>query len=94
MAMCPCQKCLNNKWKIDPKSKSDGKIRHIWVKAICQICGFVVEFGHRDKPVPRGGESAKYKIKDGKRYLKIGRKYKEVYLKYFKDGSFKVMPVE
>lgn len=92
--MYPCQKCGQNSWKFGTGGKIINKGKEVdkWIVAICFKCGHKIEFGHKIKVIKN--ECAEYKIKKGKRYLKIDGKYKEVYLKYFDDGSFKVMPVE
>jgi hypothetical protein len=92
--MYPCRKCLENKWKFYKKRLIENNVRETWMEATCQVCGDIITFGHKQtkekktKPV-----KAEYEIKDGKHFLKIGRKFVEVGLEYDKKGSLKVMPV-
>ncbi len=90
--MQPCRKCQKNNWNFATGGKLiDDKHRDKFIIATCKNCGFSFEFGHKISVLKN--EKACYKIKDGKHYLKIGRKYVEVYLKYFKNGDMKVSPV-
>ena len=92
--MYPCRKCLNNNWKFRKEREIlDNGTQNKWIVATCNFCGEDVEFGHKNIPHHFGQEKAEYKIKKGKRYLKIEGKFKEVYLKYKQDGSFKVTPI-
>ena len=49
MAMHPCDKCLNNKWKFETKRElhADGLNYDKWCLAECEVCGNEVEFGHK-----------------------------------------------
>lgn len=85
--MNDCAKCLENNWKFDFK---DG-----YVLAVCQNCGFDVEFlSKRARKVKLGKKigkdlSVSYEIVDGKAYCNG----KEIVLTVGKKGSLKLVDV-
>jgi transcription elongation factor Elf1 len=90
--MKPCSRCKKNNWNYATGGKLIGEDkRDKFIVATCRHCGLSFDFAHRINKLKK--VEACYKIKDRKHYLKIGRKYVEVYLKYFKNGDMRVMPV-
>ena len=75
MAMRPCEKCYENRWKFE---LIDG-----WVKATCELCGYEVEFEtKRSKKVRTvgigSGLSVKFMTEDGILKRWDGENYREV----------------
>lgn len=105
MAMRPCEKCLENNWKLDHHQTSneqpDGShLRESYMTADCQSCGNQVEFGHEQKVMHTKEQKGKYLIRDGKHYWDAEDGSKLVEMDVFKinkkgrkDHSGKVMKV-
>lgn len=88
MPMRPCDKCLENRWEFKTIREEDEK----FTRATCILCGNEVDFNFKKVQVNKIEAKAEYKIKDGKRFLKIDGEYKEVGLEKTKKG-FKIMPI-
>lgn len=89
--MRPCSKCSHNYWKFETIKTFDEKFKFSHIKATCDNCGNIVEFGY-EKTKKKEEAKAEYSIRGDKRFLKIDGKFVEVCLKQVKKG-FKVCPV-